>query len=159
MGSAAEKLAEVVGDRAHVGSGGDPGAETGAVGLDRENRKFFDFDVPGLQNNFFMFARQLVGRHAFNLLGREGRRDLFDPSAEVGGLGFELFPAQIYGFGLAGGLAFGVVGVGGESEADDAFVGFFRRDVELREAREAADDKWENSGSHGIERAEMSDGA
>ena len=69
MGSAAEKLAEVVGDRAHVGSGGDPGAETGAVGLDRENRKFFDFDLHWCQNNFFMLARQLVGGDAFNLLG------------------------------------------------------------------------------------------
>ena len=126
MGSAAEKLAQVVGDRAHVGSGGDAGAETGAVGLYRQNLEFLDLDLHGLQNNLFMFARQLIGRHAFNLLGGEGRRDLFDHPTELGGVGFELFPAEILRIGARWvGSPSAVVGVSGESEADDALGHFF----------------------------------
>ena len=59
---------------------------------------------------------------------------------------------------LGGGIAFGVVGVGGEAEADRAFVGFFRGSVELRETREIAGDERKDAGGHGIEGAEVADG-
>ena len=56
-------------------------------------------------------------------------------------------------------IAFGVVGVGGEAEADGAFVGFFRGSVELREPGEIAGDERKDAGGHGIEGAEVADGA
>jgi hypothetical protein len=59
----------------------------------------------------------------------------------------------------SGGLAFGVVGVGGETEADDALVRLFRGGVELRQTGEIADYERENAGGEGVEGAEMADGA
>ena len=45
MRAAGEFPAHFVRDRAHVGSGGDAGAETDAIELDAENYKLFDFDL------------------------------------------------------------------------------------------------------------------
>ena len=61
MGSAAKALAHFVGDGAHVGSGGDAGAEVGAVVLDGGDGKFFYFDLNRLQHDFFLFAGEFVG--------------------------------------------------------------------------------------------------
>jgi len=57
------------------------------------------------------------------------------------------------------GVAVGVVGVGGEAEADHAFVGLLRRGVELGETGETAGDEGENAGGEWVEGAEMADGA
>lgn len=56
------------------------------------------------------------------------------------------------------GFTVGVVGVGGEAEADNAFVGFFRGDVKLGKAGERSGDERKDAGGKGIEGAEMSDG-
>ena len=60
---------------------------------------------------------------------------------------------------MVDGVAVGVIGIGGEAEADDAFVSFFGGDVELGETSERSGDEGENAGGEGIEGAEMSDGA
>ena len=59
----------------------------------------------------------------------------------------------------SGGIAVGVIGVGGETEADGAFVCLFRRGVELRQAGEVSGDQGKDAGGHGIECAEVADGA
>ena len=56
-------------------------------------------------------------------------------------------------------FAIGVIGVGGEAEADHAFIGFLGRGVELRQAGETAGDEREHAGGERVERAEMADGA
>ncbi len=63
------------------------------------------------------------------------------------------------GIGSADGVTIGVVGVGGEAEADHAFVGFLGRGVELGQTGEAAGDEREHSGGEWIECAEVADGA
>ena len=45
MGAAGQFPAHVVSDGAHVGSGGDAGAETDAVGVDCEDFEFLDLDL------------------------------------------------------------------------------------------------------------------
>ncbi len=117
--------AHVVGDGAHVGSGGDAGPETDAIEIDGEDFEFFDIDFDGLEHNFFLLAGEFVGGDAFYFLGGEGRRSLLDDAAEAGGESFDPFWVQAHFLRRGGGFAFGVVGVGGEAEADGAFVSLF----------------------------------
>jgi len=84
MGSAAETLAHLVSDGAHVGSGGHACAKVGAVGLDGGDDEFFYLDGHGLQDHFFLFSRQFVGRNALDFLGREWGRHLLDHAEEFG---------------------------------------------------------------------------
>ena len=85
MGSAAETLAHFMSDGAHVGSGGHACAKVGAIGFDRGDEEFLYLDRHGLQDHFFLFSRQFVGRNAFDFLGREWRRHLLDHAEEFGG--------------------------------------------------------------------------
>jgi len=85
MGSAAEELAHFVGDGAHVGSGGDAGAEAGAVGVDGKDDEFFDLDLDRLEDYLFIFSCQLVGGDAVDFLGGEWRWSLLNEAVEFGG--------------------------------------------------------------------------
>src|SRR5205807_10276355 len=84
---------------------------------------------------------------------------LFDHAAEARRDIFNLSEAEAYGLGRTGGLAFGVVRLGGESEADHTFIGLFRCGVELREAGEAAGHQRQDAGGQRVERSEVADGA
>ena len=94
MGAAGQGLAHFVGDGAHVGAGGDAGAEAGAVDVDGEDFEFFDFDLDRLEHDFFLFAGEFVGGDAGDFFGGEGRRSLFDESAEAGGERLRLLPCS-----------------------------------------------------------------
>ena len=98
-------------------------------------------------------------RDAGNLLGGEYRGRLFDFAVEASGESAQF--GERFGEGLrrGGRRALGVEGVGGEAEADDACVAFFRGGEELRQARVPAEQQREHARRHGIERAEMADGA
>src|ERR1700691_284093 len=99
MGSAAEALTHLVGDGAHVGSRGDAGAEVGEVGFDCGDGQFFYVNLNGLENNLFLFSRQLVGGDAVNFLGGEWWRDLLDQAAKFGGEGLEIVQSGADGVG------------------------------------------------------------
>lgn len=58
----------------------------------------------------------------------------------------------------AGGLAFGVVSISGEAEADGAGVALLCRGEILGEPREFAEQERQDPGGHGVESAKMSDG-
>ena len=60
---------------------------------------------------------------------------------------------------IAQGFAIGVIGVGGEAEADHAFIGFLGCGVELCQASEAAGDEREDASGERVEGAEMAYGA
>lgn len=85
MRSAADALAHFMGDGAHVGSGGDAGAEVGAVILDFRDCEFFYFDLNGLQHDFFLFAGEFVGGDAMDFFRGEWWRGLQDCAEEFGG--------------------------------------------------------------------------
>jgi len=85
MGSAAEAQADLVGDRAHVGSGGDAGAEVGAVGFERGDEEFFNLDLNRLQDYLFLFSGQLVGGDPVDFLGGKRRGGLLDKAKKSGG--------------------------------------------------------------------------
>ncbi len=159
MGAGAQALTHFVGDRTHVGSRGYAGAEMGAVALDCENGEFFDLDLDRLQDYLFLFSCQFVGGDAVDLLGGEWRRNLLDHAVKSGSEFLDGLKAESDREGVTGGFAVGVIGVGGEAEADDAFVGFLGRRVELGQAGEAAGDQGEHAGGERVEGAEMADGA
>ncbi len=158
MGSGAETLAHFVSDGTHVGSRSHAGAEAGAVGFDGEDDEFLDLDLNRLQDYLLLFSRQLVGRDAVDFLGRERRRDLLDEALECGSELLDGREGEGDWAGLAGRGAIGVVGVGGEAEADHAFVGFFGSGVELSKTGETADDERKHAGGERIESTEMADG-
>ncbi len=95
VGSAAEALAHFVGDRAHVGSGGDAGAEVGAVVLDGGDGKFFYFDLNRLQHDFFLFAGEFVGGDAVDFFRGERWRGLLDCAVEFGGEGLQTVESEV----------------------------------------------------------------
>ena len=116
-----------MGHGTHVGSRGYAGAEAGAVGFDGEDVEFLDLDLDWLQDYLFLFSCQFVGRDAVDFFGGEWRRDLLDYAEKSGGELLELIQAWRVDRRMQrspNGLAIGVVGVGGEAEADYAFVGF-----------------------------------
>jgi hypothetical protein len=57
----------------------------GTVILDARDCEFFYFDFHGLQDDFFLFAREFVGGDALDFFGGKGRRGLLDCAAEFGG--------------------------------------------------------------------------
>ena len=158
MGAAAEGLSHVVGDGAHVGAGGDVSAELSVIVFDFQNFELLNFHLDRLELDFLLLAREFVGRDALNLLSGKRRRHLLDDAAKARGQCFELIGLQGDLLRGAGGRALGVVGVGGESEADGAFVDFFGVRVELGEAGEVSDYEGKNACGHGVEGTEMSDG-
>ena len=135
------------------------GAEADAVDSDFQDFKLLDLDLDWLQYDFFLLAGKFVGGDTFNFLGGERGRSLLDHSTEAGGDGFDFFRAQGDWFRFSRGVAFSIVGVGGETEADGAFVGLFRGGVELGQAGEVAGDERKDTGGHGVEGAEVADGA
>src|SRR5580704_18081870 len=85
MSTGAEALAHFVCNGTHVGAGSDAGTKARAVGIDREDGEFLDFDLHGLEHYLFLFSCQLVGGDAVDFFGRERRRDLLDQAEESGG--------------------------------------------------------------------------
>src|SRR5579864_2662988 len=129
-----------------------------AGGVDGENLEFLDLDLHRLEYYFLVLSGELVGGHALDFLRGKWRWKLLDDSTELSGYGFKFIFLQSDILRRAGGLAFGVVGVGGKTKADGAFIGLLRCGVELGEAGEAANDQRKDAGGHGIESAEMADG-
>ena len=76
-----------------------------------------------------------------------------------GGQGAHFIAIYVHVLQRRGGLALGVVGVSGEAEANHAFVRLLGMNIELRQAREVAENNRKNSGGRGIEGSEMADRA
>ncbi len=159
MGAATQTLSHVVRYGAQVRPGGDAGAKASAVPFHFQDLKFLDLDLHRLEGHFFLLAGQLVGWNPVNLLGGKWGRSLANHSAELGGESLDFIGLETNVLGCADRFALGVVGIGGEAEADRAFVGFLGFGVELSETSKVADDQGQDAGCHGIERTEMADGA
>src|SRR5438270_7515037 len=94
VGAASFLLAHFMGDRTHVGSGRDSGAEPGASSLlhvragasypflravqNLDDFEFLDLHPYRLQPHLLPLAGQLVSWNSMNLLGGKRRRHLFD---------------------------------------------------------------------------------
>ena len=123
-----------------------------AIDFYMQDLKFFDFNFDRLQHHFLFLARKFVRGHALNLFGRERRRHLLNHSPELSSHVSHSLWLEAYRLNLCGGFAFGVVGVGGESEADRAFVGLLRRRIKLRQTSQAPGDQRQDTGGKRIER-------
>ena len=117
-----------------------------------------DGDAGGFYGDFGAGAGEFVGGDAVDLFRGEDGRDLVDVAVEVLAEGAEFVEGLGERLWVGRGGAFGVEGVGGEAEADVAGVVLLGLAEELREARVFAEEQRENSGGHGVERAEVADG-
>ncbi len=159
MGATGEFPSHLVSYRAHVGSRGDTGAEAEAVFFDGKDFEFPDFDLHRLQHDFFLLAGKLVCWDAFYFFCGEWGRSLFDDSAKARSQDFDFMRVKRDFLRGGGGVPVGVIGIGGEAETHGSFVGFLGGCVELGKAGEITSNEGKDSGGHGIEGAEVSDGA
>ena len=96
--------------------------------------KAANFNLDGLELHVLLFTRELISRHSLNLLCRKWRRHLLDDADELRGSTADFVKRDANLLLLSDGFAFGVVGVGGESETDFALVGLSGRGIKLSEA-------------------------
>src|SRR5208282_3483414 len=75
---------------------------------------------------------------------------------KLGGQGLHFIARNAHFLRRRCGFALGVVGVGGEAEADYPFVRLLGMGVELRQASEVAENNRQDSRGGGVESAEMS---
>src|SRR5581483_5776393 len=122
------------------------------------NFKFFDIDFYRPQRNFFFLARELVRGNPVNFFSREWRRYLRDFTSKLRREFAHVIERECRF--LRGGEwpPFGVVGVSGKTEADDALVTFSRCEIKLRQPGHIAKDQRQNASGQRIERAEVADG-
>src|SRR5438105_2567751 len=118
-----------------------------------------DADGGGFDLNGLAGAGELMRGNTVDLLGGEGRRGLLHLAAEAGCELTEFLECMSKRTRVGAGGAFSVVGVGGKAEVDAALVGLFGSGEVLGKARVVAEQQWQNTGSHGVECAEVADGA
>ena len=158
------KLAELMCDGADIAAGGDLHLEAcfhfgGRGAVEGEKLEAVDEDAGGFDFDGLAGTGELVGGDAGDFLGGEDGGSLQHFAVEGSGESAEFGEGSRQGLRIGGGRAFRVKGVGGKAEADRAFVAFFRGREELREAGVLAEQKREDAGGHGVERAEVADGA
>ena len=112
VGSAAEGLAKVVGERADVGSGGNFGNEAGAISPDALDFKTKNFNLDGFQLDWFVLAGEFVGGDTVDFLGRVGGRGLQDASGEGRQMALNVSEGGMGAGDWADGLTLGIIGIG-----------------------------------------------
>ena len=132
VGSATECLAQVVGERADVGSRRNFGDEAGAISRYALDFEAMDDDFDRLHLYWFVFARKFVGRDAVDFLRRVDGRQLQNASGEGGQLAMDLTQARLGAGNRPNGFSFSVVGVGRETETYFPFIDFRSIVKELR---------------------------
>ena len=156
-GAGAEGLADVVGEGADVGAFGAGDLEVdvgGGVGAEGE---VVDVDELGGAGDGLAFAGEFVEGDAVDFDGGYHRRGLHLVAEAGVHLGGDLVGGD--GGGVAGGddLAVGVLGVGFDAEAEDAFVGFVVAHDALGDFGGFAEQDDEEAGGHGVEGAAVAD--
>jgi len=157
MRAAAKLLAHVVGKRTDVRAGRAFDGETSDRAFDSGEAIFEKFDRGGLEFDGLIFAREFVGGTAANFFGGENRGHLVETADGFVGELLELMLIERDGdFGSLCG-AFGVVSVGGVTEAEAGGITLAAPGIEAYEARGLAKKKNENAGGKRVERAKMAD--
>ena len=156
MCAAAEKASHIVGDGTHVGAAADAGTEGSTVIADMQDGEFLDFHLHRLEFHGLLFTGEFVSRNAVNFFGGKGRRSLLEDSTEACRDFPNLIGRERDWLGWGGGFSLRIVGVGGEAEADNAFVGLLGFCVELGEASEVSEDQGKHAGGERIEGPEVS---
>src|SRR6266566_7763288 len=131
MSAAAELLTHFVGHRPYVCARGDARSEGGLIGGGRQNLKFFDFYSYRFERDLLLLAGEFVGGHSGNFFGGKWWRHLLDGALKQGSQDAHFIEIYVHVLQRRRGLAIGIVGIGGEAEANHAFVSLLRMDVEL----------------------------
>src|SRR5262249_10282007 len=100
-------------------------AKSCLAGFNRDYLEFFDFDLDGLQVDFFLLTRKFVCGNAVNFLCRKRWWCLLDYAAEARCQWFQSLSRDSNTLHHRRRLAFTIVGVSREAEADCSFVAFF----------------------------------
>jgi len=121
--------------------------------------EFLDFNRNWVEDDLLLFSGQLVGGNSVYLFRGEWRGHLLENAKEFRGQFLELREGKLNVARFIQRFAIGIISIGSKAETDYAFVGFFRGDVKLGEARERSGDEGKHAGGEGVESAEMADGA
>src|SRR6266850_880713 len=151
MSAATHSCPEIVCYRTHVGARSYSRPEIAARSVRRQNFEVLNLNFDGLKCYLLLLARQFVSADPGNLLRRIRRRHLLNLPLKFSGELSELLHLQDDLARNSGGFAVRVISVGGKPEVDYAFITFLGMQIELRQARQAAGDYRQYSGSGGIE--------
>ena len=152
-----ELFAHFLGKGADVGAGRALDDEASEGSVDFREAKFEHFDFYRLQFDGLVSASQFVSGTAVNLFCGEGGRHLREAADAFVGKFFESGAIE-RGSGVGAlRLAFGVVSIGGEAEAEAGGVAFAAAGIKLDEAGGAPEEQDEDAGGERVERSEMSD--
>src|SRR5437016_2541982 len=141
--------------RPNVCSRTDPSPEPGLFAIPIQNLKLFDLYLLGFKLDLLLFAGELIRRDTADLFGRKWRWDLLNLSYECARRLLNLLQGQMNWLFRTLGLAFGVVGVCGQSELDGPFVPLLSNCVKLGQTGEASQNQRQDSASGGIEGPQM----
>jgi len=155
-------LAKIVDDGADVAASADGQIESYRITFHAGDDEAGDVNYFYFEVYRLAFPGQFIGRLAGNLFCGVRGRHLLDVATKSNGHGANAaegdagtIPGPAIG---AVRRAFSIVGVGGETEAHCSGVALFGLPKVLRESRELAEDNRQNTGGHGIERAQMANG-
>src|SRR4051812_44880469 len=125
--------------------------------IDSNNFKLLDLYLHRLERDVFVFAGKLVGRNTSNFFGGIRRRDLLDDAGKFCRKLAYSFQREFWLLRSGGGFAFGIIGVGGKTEGDNAFVVFLGFKEELSHGGHVAGTEGKTTGGHWIKWAGMSE--
>src|SRR5437763_10316147 len=141
--------------RPNVCSRTDPSPEPGLFAIPIQNFELFDLDQLGFKLDLLLFAGELIRRDTADLFSRKWRWDLFNLSYECTRGLLNLLQGQMDWLFWTLGLAFGVVGVCGQSEFDGPFVPFISNCVKLGQTGETSQDQRQDASRRRIEGSQM----
>ena len=133
--------------------------KAGEFAIEREQGEVVDRDAGRFDRHLFAGASELIGGYAVDLFCRKNGRHLVQFAAKTHAERAQLVERKAERLRSGGGLAVGVEAVRAPAEADGAGVVLVRGPEELREAGVLAKQQREHASSHGVERAEVADGA
>ena len=155
--AAAEYLTHVVSERADVGAGRALDGEASDGAVDFGEAIFEEFDGGRFEDDSLIFTGEFVGGTASDFLGRKNWRHLVETADGLIGELLELFAIEGDGNFRRQCGSFGVVGVGGEAEAEAGGVAFAPTRIETDEAGGLTEEQDKNASSQRIEGTEMAD--
>ncbi len=146
-----------MGNRAQIRPRAASHPHCGFGSAEREDRQLVHGHFDRRDLHRLLLSRGHICRPPADLLGRDGRRSLQKGASKTIQRRLDFALRQ---FGLAYGagcLAIGVVTVRGPAETDHPFVCLLVAGKELRKPGRTVQHQWQHTGSHGIQRAQMSD--
>src|SRR5436309_9657256 len=150
-----QKFPQLMRNRPYISTRAYPNPKPCLFAIQVQNLELFDLDRLGLEFDRLFLPSKFVSRDACDLFCRKRWRNLLDLTDECANGFPDLLQGQMNGLFWPLGLAFGVVGVGGQSELNGPFVPLISIRVELRQAGKASKDQRQHAAGGGIQGPQM----